>query len=123
MLTFCLGIWCSVAEEVPFSEMEDLLGSEIGKNDYDWCVHTRLLPLLSPPLVGRSRFFPHHLFTVLNEEGVQMQYTGCIPPWIGPNRPPFPMDHFSELVELDRVNEQVGLGWSVTGTDLNQPLF
>jgi hypothetical protein len=49
MLTFCLGIWCSVAEEVPFSEMEDLLGSEIGKNDYDWCVHTRLLPLLSPP--------------------------------------------------------------------------
>jgi hypothetical protein len=33
------------------------------------------------------------------------------------------MDHFSELVELDGVNEQVGLGWSVTGTDLNQPLF
>jgi hypothetical protein len=32
---FCLGICRSVAD-VPCSEMEDLLGSEIGKNDYDW---------------------------------------------------------------------------------------
>jgi hypothetical protein len=56
MLTFCLGIWCSVTEEVLFSEMEDLLGSEIGKNDYDWCLPTRLLALLFP-LVGHSRFF------------------------------------------------------------------